>query len=131
VARRRAGSVTTDVAEDLAVRGSGQLLERALDNLIDNALHAGARTVRLSAALVDGTVILCVDDDGPGVPHELREQLFHVPCSGHGSTGLGLCIVAEVIAAHSGTVACEPLPRGTRFRIGLPAAAVQERLQPA
>jgi signal transduction histidine kinase len=124
VARRRLGAVVVDVPEDLAVRGCGQLLERALDNLIDNALQAGARGVRLYGSATGTTVTLCVDDDGPGVPADLREHLFRPGCSGRGSTGLGLCIVAEVVAGHGGRIACEPLPRGTRFCIELPAATV-------
>jgi signal transduction histidine kinase len=67
--------------------------------------------------------VLAVEDDGPGVPDELRALIFEPGFSRCGSTGLGLDIVAEVAAAHGGSVAFEPGAVGARFVLRLPAAS--------
>jgi two-component system OmpR family sensor kinase len=68
-----------------------------------------------------------VTDDGPGIPAELQPDLFERFVRGDssrsraaGSTGLGLSIVAAVIAAHHGTVTVDTSPGRTRFAITLP-----------
>ncbi len=121
VAARRAGVVRLLGRPGARIRGSGQLLERTIDNLIDNAVQAGARTVTLVLDAGASGVELSIEDDGPGIPAALLPTLFEPGFSGRGSTGLGLSIVAEVIGAHGGSVACEPLVHGTRFRLRLPA----------
>jgi signal transduction histidine kinase len=120
-AARGHGRVTFDAA-DAAVAGDATLLERALENLVENALHAGATAVRLSAAPRAGAVVIAVEDDGPGIPASLRERVFEPGFSRCGGTGLGLCIVRETVAAHGGTVRCEDAARGARLVVELPAA---------
>lgn len=122
VAARRSGAVTLAVAAEAHALADPHLLERALDNLLDNALQAGARHVRIALQRSGDRLLLQVDDDGPGVAESARAHLFQPGFSGKGSTGLGLCIVDQVVRAHGGTVEHQPLPRGTRFCITLPAA---------
>jgi signal transduction histidine kinase len=68
-----------------------------------------------------------VEDDGPGIPHELRDKVFERFFRGagdrSGSSGLGLSIVRAVAQSHDGTVALEePLDgRGARFVVRIPA----------
>ncbi len=66
-------------------------------------------------------------DDGPGVPPELRPEVFERFARGdssrsraHGSTGLGLAIVAAVVEAHHGTVTLHSRPGHTIFTVRLP-----------
>jgi signal transduction histidine kinase len=125
VAARRAG-LAVDVPPDAVVLGDAALLERVLENLVENALHAGARSVRVSARSGGRGVQLLVDDDGPGVPPELRARIFEPGFSRCGSTGLGLGIVADVLAAHGGSVRCEPRTGGARFVVRLPAATLAQ-----
>jgi two-component system, OmpR family, sensor kinase len=68
-----------------------------------------------------------VTDDGPGIPAELQPDLFERFVRGDssrsraaGSTGLGLSIVAAVVAAHNGTVSVTSEPGRSRFLITLP-----------
>ena len=75
-------------------------------------------------------VRLAVHDDGPGVPDDLRPNVFERFARGdgarnraHGSTGLGLSIVAAVAKAHGGRVELESRPGDTTFSVLLPAAA--------
>jgi two-component system OmpR family sensor kinase len=76
-----------------------------------------------------GAAELTVTDDGPGIPAELQPDVFERFVRGDssrsreaGSTGLGLSIVAAVVAAHRGTVAVSSRPGQTRFVIALPLA---------
>lgn len=120
--QRRHGGRLEVRCDELAVIGDERLLERVFDNLIDNALQAGARRVQIAAERDGDSIRIAVDDDGAGVPEELAGSLFERGVSGRGSSGLGLAIVADTIAAHGGTVRCERRPRGSRFLLTLPAA---------
>jgi signal transduction histidine kinase len=105
---------------DAVVTGDRGLLERALDNLLENARQAGARTLRLATQCLGDEVSIHVEDDGRGVPPHLAERVFTAGWSARGGKGLGLYAVATTIAAHLGRVRCVPLERGTRFTITLP-----------
>jgi two-component system OmpR family sensor kinase len=111
------------------VRGDEQRLHQVLANLLSNArTHTPAgTTVTVALRSTDGTAELTVTDDGPGIPPKLRPDIFERFVRGDssrsravGSTGLGLSIVAAVIAAHHGTVAVGSEPGQTRFTITLP-----------
>ena len=101
------------VAPECTVVGDETLLARVLDNLIDNATRAGARAVDLRGERCDGTVRVRIADDGPGIPAEVLPHLFEPGFSTRGSTGLGLSIIAETVAAHGGSIRCEPCASGT------------------
>jgi two-component system, NtrC family, sensor histidine kinase HydH len=111
-----------------------QLCEQIFVNLILNAFQAMVdrpaereAVLRLSAAAesVDGVsgVIVVVEDTGPGVPPELREQVFNpFFTSKKDGVGLGLAIVAKFVDDHRGSIRLEPTPgSGARFRVFLPA----------
>ena len=111
------------------VRADKGRLERAVSNLLDNAdRHAGGpRCVRVERQ--DASVVLCVDDAGPGVPLADRERVFERfargPRAARGSlpgAGLGLALVAETAARAGGGTWCAASPwGGARFCLSLPA----------
>lgn len=122
-----------DTAEVSAgrVRGDAEQLRRLLRNLGDNAArHARAR-VAISLAEHHDAVLLCVDDDGAGIPVEQRRRIFErfvrldeARARDYGGAGLGLAIVDAVTAAHGGTVAATSGAHGgTRFEVRLPRLA--------
>jgi signal transduction histidine kinase len=112
-----------------------ELFERAIANLVDNALKfcpPGAR-ITLGAMAVDGRVEVSVADTGPGIaaadlPH-LFDRFYQsrhsvAPATGEGGKGLGLAIVKRIAELHDGAVAVTSAPgAGTTVRLTLPAAA--------
>jgi signal transduction histidine kinase len=111
------------------VEGARDELHRLVLNLMENALrHTDPGTaVEATVERDDGQIVLAVEDDGPGIPPELREKVFerfYRGSSDHGgSSGLGLAIVRAVTESHRGDVTLEdPLDgRGARFVVRLPA----------
>src|SRR5262249_57038743 len=73
----------------------------------------------------------CVKDNGPGVPEELLPHLFDpfVTTKASGS-GLGLALAAKIIGDHGGIIECESQPRGTIFRVLMPAFPENETNEP-
>lgn len=106
------------------------LLERAIGNLVDNALRAtpaGGR-IDLRAHSRDGRIELEVADTGPGVPEKdqsrVFDRFFQVDEHRHlrGSSGLGLAIVKRVVELHRGQVGVRNSPHGGAvFWMTLPA----------
>lgn len=99
-------------------------LAQILANLVENAFVHGDGDVVVRVRGIDGGGFeLLVDDGGPGIPDEIRSRIFtkfwrHGPGSG---SGLGLFIVAGLVAAHGGEVAVEEAPGGgARLRVVLP-----------
>jgi signal transduction histidine kinase len=107
---------------DTAVEGDRALLERAFDNLCENARLAGACTIRVALQAVGDDIAVHVEDDGAGVPREHADRIFTAGGSSRGGAGLGLHAVATTVTAHGGSVRCVPLARGTRFTVTLPRA---------
>ncbi|RIV41624.1 sensor histidine kinase [Micromonospora radicis] len=115
------------------VPGDPARLHQVLTNLLTNArVHTPpGSTVTTSLRLADDVAELSVTDDGPGVPPELRDEVFERFARGdssrsraHGSTGLGLAIVAAVVEAHHGGVAVRSRPGHTVFTVRLPQPSV-------
>ncbi len=96
-------------ADGVTIEADRALLERALTNLVDNALSHGRGEVRVSARRTDGRVELHVRDRGAGFPPEFIDRAFErfsradAARSG-GGAGLGLAIVEAVARAHHGAV---------------------------
>jgi two-component system OmpR family sensor kinase len=97
-----------EAAEGLRVRADRLRLEQALGNLVDNALRHGGGRVTLSAAAVNGSVELHVQDEGAGFPPDFLGRAFErftLPDPGRdgAGAGLGLSIVRMIAEAHGGT----------------------------
>ena len=106
------------------VKADRNQLFRVLVNLLRNALEAGARNVRLYVRST-APVVIDVEDDGPGLPEEVRADLFRAFASSiqGGGSGLGLAIARDLMVAHGGEIELlETGPAGTTFRLTLPAA---------
>lgn len=130
-ARASGTEVAVSAPAPLVLPLRADAMRRCLTNLVDNA-RRHARHVWLAAERVarggGEAVQITVDDDGPGIPAERREEAFRPFVrldSGRGAsshTGLGLTIARDIVRAHGGEIALEDSPHGgLRARIRLPA----------
>ena len=119
----------------LEVDADTEQLFRVIMNLCRNAVQAlradtdpaTVKRVSVSAVRMGTTVIISVEDTGPGLPPKARDNLFS-PFAGSarkGGTGLGLAIARELVVAHGGTLELrDDRAVGTQFEIRLPDAPV-------
>lgn len=93
-------------------------------NLINNAIKAGAKTLRISTQNKDGMTYISVSDDGSGVSADMVPHLFEmIKSSGSSGLGLGLWLSKFIVERAGGTIHYMPvLPRGARFTFDVPAA---------
>ncbi|MBM2576502.1 PAS domain-containing sensor histidine kinase [Jannaschia sp. Os4] len=117
-------------------------LAQVVLNLLKNAAQVGAQDGRITIrTFYDGTlrvrradgaraaapVQVEIADDGPGIAPEIAANLFEPFVSGReNGTGLGLALVAKIVAEHDGLIAVDSVPGRTVFRISLPLAAKDE-----
>jgi len=128
-----------DDEADVSVLADWGRLGQIFDNLLANADHAAPRGTPIVVEVsreATGPVTVRVTDSGPGVPPELRGQLFTRFARGKDTesdrTGLGLAITKGIVDAHGGTILLEDRPRGgASFRFTLPAADVPSLTEPA
>jgi signal transduction histidine kinase len=131
---RRLRTTTTLRVDSTAVsagriEADGAAARRVVRNLTDNAARHARTRIGLGLAEHDGWVVLDVDDDGPGIAPEDRDRVFDRfvrldddRSRDAGGAGLGLAIVAELVAAHDGEIALAVSPLGgTRVTLRLPA----------
>jgi len=118
-------------AEPAVVVGDADRLRQVLANLLANSrVHTQPGTsVEVAVVAAGEEVVLAVTDDGPGLPPELQGRAFErftraedSRTRDRGGAGLGLSIVAAVVAAHGGTVSVTSRPGRTRFEVRLPTA---------
>ncbi|HEV2673076.1 MAG TPA: ATP-binding protein [Aliidongia sp.] len=103
-------------------------IRRALANLAENAVKYGG-VARLSLEPADDLVTILIDDDGPGIPPEMAEQVFQPFFRLEGSrnrdtggVGLGLSVARTIIRGHGGDIALRNRPEGgLRVTVTLPA----------
>ena len=108
------------------VNGDESALQRAVLNLLDNAVRYAAGEVTVTVTEHAASVDVTVADDGPGFDEALLPRAFERytrdPDSG-GGMGLGLAITAAIVASHGGTVGAANRPgRGAEVTLSLPAA---------
>ncbi len=109
-------------------------LTSVVRNLIDNAARHAATAARVSLATYGPTVRLCVEDDGPGVPMELREKVFErftrlqeARSRDAGGSGLGLALTKRIVESHGGRIFVESAALGgAAFVVELPAALADD-----
>jgi two-component system sensor histidine kinase MprB len=109
------------------VHGDPDALERAIGNLVDNALKWSPPDGRIRISAAGGTVE--VSDDGPGIPADDLPYIFDrfyrsAKARALPGSGLGLAIVRRIADMHGGTVEAIPLEQGVTFRISMPEIVV-------
>jgi two-component system osmolarity sensor histidine kinase EnvZ len=115
-AQRKADAKSADkkvelsVTDDLFVEVRPNALRRCVTNLVENALRHGSHS-QISAGQKGDVVEIAVDDNGPGIPAERREEAFrpfHRLDTGRtlssGGVGLGLAIARDIARGHGGDI---------------------------
>jgi two-component system OmpR family sensor kinase len=116
----RAGVELVESSQEQAivVEGVSRLLRRAIRNLLENARRYSAGEVTVEVKRERSQALVCVSDQGPGVPPAERERIFEpfYRLSGAseraGGVGLGLSLVRSIATRHNGSVRCEAQPGG-------------------
>ncbi len=126
-ARREGNSVSLAAEGDLTLALRPHAMKRSLNNLVANAVRHAAQ-VAIAAKRLETSVEVVIDDDGPGIPAEQREEVFKPfyrldpsrnPATG--GVGLGLTIARDVVSSHGGSIHLDESPMGgLRARIRLP-----------
>jgi signal transduction histidine kinase len=128
-ARVKSATVHLEAADNLPrVEGVGSEINQVWQKLLDNALDAvGSQgRVTITATTREGSIIVRVADDGPGIPEEIRARVFDpfftTKPVGQGA-GLGLDIARRIVHLHRGDIEFTTQPGRTVFRVRLPAAS--------
>ena len=126
-ARRKGGNVDLAIDGDMTLPLRPDAFQRCLANLLDNALRYAHRVV-VRAKRLGHIIEVLIDDDGPGIPADMREEVFKPffrleesrnPTTG--GVGLGLAIARDVVRSHGGDILLEDSPQGgLRVRVRLP-----------
>jgi two-component system osmolarity sensor histidine kinase EnvZ len=126
-ARRQGAEIALDIDRDLVVSARPNALKRCLANVVANAIAHGSH-VAVHAGRDGDRIEIVVDDDGPGISPEKREEVFRPFFRVEGSrsretggAGLGLTIAREVMRGHGGDIVLGDSPfGGLRARLSLP-----------
>ena len=113
-------AIYNDVPAEIELPLDRARMERVFFNLIDNALEAMPEggEVRVSAASEGGSVLVRIDDTGPGIANSIRPHLFRpfVTAGKRNGLGLGLTLSRQTVLDHGGDMWADPAPeRGARF----------------
>ena len=105
--------IVLNVPQELSLEVRPNALRRCVMNLVENAVRHG-NVVEVSASLRNDSIDIAVEDDGPGIPAERREEAFrpfHRLDSGRslvtGGAGLGLAIARDIARGHGGDISLE------------------------
>jgi two-component system nitrogen regulation sensor histidine kinase NtrY len=112
--------------QDIRIHADPDQIHRVFINLIQNSMEAmpegGEITIEAEAAAENGMVAIRFEDTGPGIPEEMRANLFRPYFSTkEKGTGLGMALSYRIITEHGGTMEADNVPgRGARFSMTLP-----------
>lgn len=112
-----------DISGEARFHGDEGDLMELLGNLIDNAFKCCRHQVRITLRNNDDTLAIEVEDDGPGIPEEMRTQVLARGMRGDNAQpgyGIGLAMVQDIVAVYGGSIEIGDSPLGgARFRVKL------------
>ena len=119
--------ITTDISKEVFLDGRKNLMQRCFSNLIDNAIKYSAN-VYISLRKLNNNILITIDDDGPGISENERENVFKPfykidksRGDSKSSVGLGLSIASDTVKSHGGNIKLETSPtNGLRIKVILP-----------
>jgi two-component system sensor histidine kinase CpxA len=123
--------ISVEARDDVDVRGNSELLRRAIENILRNAIRYSPKgaTVEAGSRLQGFDAVISVRDYGPGIRGDLAAHIFDPffredksRNGGTGGLGLGLAIARRAIRVHHGDIKFENARPGALFEITIPAA---------
>jgi signal transduction histidine kinase len=131
-AREKKVTIVNSIDKTLpSVQADVRWMGQVVDNLLINAIKYAGSGAKVSVSGIDKgeAVVVCVEDNGPGIPPEEQKMVFDKFYRGKASinqvpgTGLGLAISKSVVEKHGGKIWVESKPgKGARFFFALPPA---------
>ncbi|MCW8914866.1 MAG: ATP-binding protein [Magnetovibrio sp.] len=126
-ARRKGAAIDLHCEGDIRAKIKPNAFKRALTNMLDNSIRYGEH-ISMRSGIRGELVEIIIDDDGPGIPEDKRDEVFkpffRIDASrnpGTGGVGLGMTIARDSIRAHGGEIYLEDAPGGgLRVRVSLP-----------
>jgi len=117
-------AIESNVSPDHAVRVRREDLDEMLGNLLDNACRFAKARVVVSSEQTEKLIAINIDDDGPGLPPSMRDEVLQRGVRADESepgTGFGLAIVRDLAEVYGGSISLEGSPSGgLRARLQLP-----------
>ena len=120
-------NIENDLIPRVYINGRKNLINRCLNNIIDNALKYGGK-VKIKLHKKNTNLFITIDDDGPGIPNKEHENVFKPfykidkgRADSKSSVGLGLSIASDIVKSHGGNIKLEKSKmNGLRVKIFLP-----------
>ena len=120
-------NIVLDLSQRIYIDGRKNLIQRCLNNLIDNAIKY-AENIKIELKKTNNNIIILIDDDGPGIKKKYHENVFKPffkidksRGDSKSSVGLGLSIASDVIRSHGGEITLdESSMNGLRVKVFLP-----------
>lgn len=133
--RRTEHKITVQSQDEfILVKVDAKLVMQVVINIIDNAIKYTQKDSKIQITLsrTKDWAFVCISDDGPGIPDEVKPHIFDMFYSGAKNTadsrrslGLGLALCRSIVTAHGGTLeVSDNLPHGTVFTFSLPLEEV-------
>ncbi|QNO27666.1 HAMP domain-containing protein [Sphingopyxis sp. OPL5] len=120
-AEDHAQTIAARIAPGLTMEADRNLLFQAISNLLDNAVKYGGEggSIYVEADAIDGRIWVAISDSGPGIApayrERVKERFFRLPeTAGRPGTGLGLALVAAIVALHKGSMEIGDAAPGTK-----------------
>ncbi|MDC0439034.1 ATP-binding protein [Candidatus Pelagibacter sp.] len=120
-------NIENDLIPRVYINGRKNLINRCLNNIIDNALKYGGK-VKIKLSKKNTNLFITIDDDGPGIPNKEHENVFKPfykidksRADSKSSVGLGLSIASDIIRSHGGSISLDKSKmNGLSVKIFLP-----------
>ena len=120
-------NIENDLIPRVYINGKKNLINRCLNNIIDNALKYGSK-VKIKLSKKNTNLFITIDDDGPGIPNKEHKNVFKPfykidksRADSKSSVGLGLYIALDIIRSHGGSIALDKSKmNGLSVKIFLP-----------
>ena len=120
-------NITSKLTKDIQMNGRKNLIQRCLNNLIDNSIKY-SNNINIQLTKSNNYLSITIDDDGPGIAKEEYQNVFkpfykidQSRGESKSSVGLGMSIASDVVRSHGGNIILDKSPQnGLRIKVSFP-----------